>query len=95
MSFTAGQRIICTKPLTGGYGNEKFPVPGNTYTVKATQTLRQSQYLQLSEIINAPQLHHFGTDEMWFNASAFAPERTTSIEVFKAMLVSPVVRVGA
>lgn len=87
MTFSLGQRIICTKPLTGGYGNEKFPVPGNVYTVKATKTLRQSQYLRLAEIINAPQFYHFGTDECWFNASAFAPVRTTSIEVFKNILL--------
>lgn len=87
MTFSISQRIICLKPLTGGYGTELFPVPGNTYSVKATKTLRQSQYLQLAEIINAPLLYHFGTDEVWFNASAFAPERTTSIEVFRNLLV--------
>lgn len=89
MTFSISQRIICTKPLTGGYGTEKYPVVGNTYSVRATKTLRQSQYLQLAEIINAPQLYHFGTDECWWDASAFAPERTTDISVFKAMLVSP------
>ena len=87
MDFQINQRVQCTKPLTGGYGNEKFPVPGNTYSVRGTKLLRQSQYLRLAEIINAPQLYHFGTDECWFNASAFAPELTTDISIFRNLLV--------
>lgn len=92
MTFRVGQKVVCIDGnIGGGCGLETFPIKGMVYTVRAVRwsDWHQSEQLRLVEIENEPRRYHDGVFECGFNSQRFRPVKTTSIEIFRAMLVNP------
>lgn len=84
MSFHLGQKIICIDGSPGDVKRYRHLrlVKGETYTVSAI--VFQGHLIQVDEF-PVPAC-------CFWRANRFRPVRTTSIDIFKAMLVSPQVR---
>lgn len=89
MSFHVGQRVVCVddRDLTEGV----HPVKGSIYTIRALRWSEwfERQHVLLEEILKQSQLFADGFHEGSFRADRFRPVKTTSIEIFHQMLVTP------
>ena len=89
--FHIGERIACVKD--DGYDPENLayvpnkPVKGCVYTIRGFDTNGGDELgIYLEEIVNPEDDFCFGRQEPSFYAWRFRPVRTTSIDVFTAML---------
>lgn len=81
MTFSVGQEVVCVDDENWLNTDEsgKHPVKGNVYTVAEWRTFRGTPAISLDEFA----CWHF------YMARRFRPVKTTSIEIFRAMLVTP------
>ena len=97
MNFHVGQKVICVNDLgnTSGYTyGPTLPKRGSVYTIREIVPRGAYGYdedgLFLVEIVNPLCIHLFPSGpmkgELQFRVSRFRPIRTTSIDVFLAML---------
>lgn len=95
MSFHVGQKVVCINDR--GIENDLFergPTKGEVYTIRNIRTDKRGNVgFRLVEIVNQPnprrEPDETGDREAGFYARRFRPVKTTSIEIFKAMLVNP------
>jgi len=107
--FHVGQKVIFIGPAYSsnrGYRDEHLPEVGKRYTVRALGKATKGKgavCLLLDEVVNPIRVYTIlgGAQtvltEPWFEVRRFRPllKRTTSIEVFQAMLVGPKLEVDA
>jgi hypothetical protein len=93
MAFYVGQRVVCVcvkfsrEPVWRGNGRV-FPQLGSVYTIRSIREERDLIGFCFAEIVNPPG--NFGTRgfvEPAFDSRRFRPLRTTSIQVFRRLLV--------
>lgn len=92
MTFSIGQQVVCIDDnLAGGYGDETDPVLRGVYTIRQIywNGHRGCEQVLFHEIVNTPRWYlGFGFPvEGGFDSHHFRPLRTTSIEIFRSMLV--------
>lgn len=99
--FHIGQKVVCIGGMSAderkagryGHGTETVPQKGSVYTIRCIVAFGNTTMLYLSEIVNQPKAYRFpdGIDRVTeppFEAKYFRPVKTTSIEIFRAMLVA-------
>ena len=95
--FFVGQKVKCVNdrnwptPRQFGAYTPLLPVRGRVYTVREVVPMMREGWdedgLLLEEIVNPIQTRPNGnTFELTFRMSRFRPVRTTSIDIFRAML---------
>jgi hypothetical protein len=99
MAFCVGQRVVCVcvnfsrEPVWRG-NVRLFPQLGSVYTIRSIREERDLIGLCFVEIINPPgDFGPRGFVEPAFDSRRFRPLRTTSIEVFRQLLVPASVKV--
>jgi len=102
VSFNVGQKVVCvdSRPRIdgsgrrSGHGDEKLPVRGAVYTVRAIVAGKPYGYehdgVLLEEIVNPVRRYRAPSGpvdaELFFAAWRFRPLRSTNIDVFTSML---------
>lgn len=94
MTFRVGQKVVCVEnQFEDPYPGDIVPVRGEVYTIRALEPGCENPsetYVLLEEIVNPPNYFvQGGYGELSWDAEAFRPVKTTSIAIFRAMLVSP------
>src|SRR5262245_26979133 len=94
MAFHVGQKVVCIADCNGSVPVHTIK-RGDVLTIREIQAdcLRQSGVtmggLRFIEIVNEATPTYFGMFEADYDPDKFRPLRTTSIEVFRQMLVNP------
>src|SRR5918993_1355980 len=91
-NFYVGQVVVCIDDEDirwpgGDEIGERYPVKGGVYTVRAVRLCEVGAGLLLHEIVNPVcEWYDGGVGEIGFHVDRFRPAKTTSLEVFEAML---------
>lgn len=88
-NFHVGQKVVCVWNFSKcGFGDEQLPAKGEVYTIRGMEFFPRTGMVGLvfEEFHNKPRHYSPGLFEAHFAAERFRPVKTTSIEVFTAML---------
>lgn len=97
MSFHVGQRVVCVDDSMGIFPGCSLDLAGlcrgQIYTVRGLDTIKFPHFcagwavVLLEEIVRQPDPNGIG--EVGFSRHRFRPVKTTSIEIFRQMFVTP------